>query len=214
MTRVAFVLFAAVVLLAGCHWSGVKGNGVIKTENRPIADFSSIKVAGGYQIKWSAGKPSLTITADENLLPLIRATASAGRLKIGSEEALRPTRDITIVLSSASLSEARLSGGNSLNAGPISGPWLKLKSTGASDITVDGSVTDLKVTMTGAGKLNAKSLQAKNATLSLTGAAEADVAVTEMLKVSVTGAATLTYSGNPKTVEQKVTGAGSIRRRE
>jgi hypothetical protein len=30
------------------------------------------------------------------------------------------------------------------------------------------------------------------------------------VKVSITGAGTLTYSGNPKSVEQNITGAGSI----
>jgi len=214
MKRIAFVFFAsAAVWLAGCHWSGVKGDGVIKTENRPIADFSSIKVAGGYQIKWSGGKPSLTISADENLLPLIRTDVIDGTLRVDSKESLRPTRDITIILSSSALAEVHLTGGNNLQARQVSGPQLKLRSTGASDITVDGAVTTLDVTMTGASKLDAKSLQARNATLSLTGASDADVNVTDKLKVSVTGAGSLTYSGNP-TLDQRVTGAGSIHHRE
>ena len=88
-----------------------------------------------------------------------------------------------------------------------------LESTGASDITVDGSVTEPGATLTAASKLNAKSLQTKTATLSLTGASDADIAVAEKLTASITGAGSLTYSGNPKSVEQNITGVGSIRHR-
>lgn len=209
----AIALVAVLIVVAGCHWRGVEGDGNIKTESRPMADFSGLKVTGGYRIEWSGGKPSLTISADENLLPLIRTDVIDGTLQVDSKESLRPTRDITIILSSSALAEVHLTGGNSLQARQVSGPQLKLGSTGASDITVDGSVTTLDVTMTGASKLRAKSLQVRNAALSLTGASDADVNVTDKLKVSVTGAGSLTYSGNPA-LDQRVTGAGSIRHRE
>lgn len=213
MNRIAIILAAAVIIAAGCGLSGIRANGVIKTEDRPIADFSTLHVAGGYQIKWSSGKPALSISTDENLLPLIRTKVSAGTLRIDSKENLRPTRGIVITLSSASLAEVWLTGGNRFKAGSLSGPKLTLDATGASEIIVDGSVTALDATMTGASKLEAKSLQVQTATLVLTGASNADVDVAETLKVSATGAASVTYSGNPK-LDQRVTGAGSIRHRQ
>jgi hypothetical protein len=63
-----------------------------------------------------------------------------------------------------------------------------------------------------ASKLNAKSLQAQSAKLSLLGASDAHVTVTDALDVSVIGACSVIYSGNPKSVETNVIGAGSIRR--
>jgi hypothetical protein len=213
MNKRAIILLSAVTLVAGCHRPGIKGDGVIKTETRPIADFSGIAAAGGYEIEWSSDKPALTLSADENLLPLIRTEVNDDTIKIDSKENLRPTQSITIILSSASLAEVKLTGGNRFRARALSGSKLKLKSTGASEISVEGSVAELEATLTGASKLDAKSLQTRTATLSLIGASEADVTVTDTLKVSVTGAGSLTYSGNPKSVEQEVTGAGSIRPR-
>jgi hypothetical protein len=40
------------------------------------------------------------------------------------------------------------------------------------------------------------------------------VAVSESLKVSITGAGKVVYSGNPPTVEKHVSGAGSIRHKD
>ncbi|HSY20445.1 MAG TPA: head GIN domain-containing protein [Candidatus Acidoferrales bacterium] len=213
MKKTTILLVAAVALLTGCFRPGVRGDGVIKTEDRPISDFSKIEVTGGYEIKWTGGKPALSITTDQNLLPLIATVVSGDTLQIGSTNDLSPTKGITIILSSASLAEVRLTGGNSFKGTQITGPDLKLESTGASEIHVDGSVTNLDVTLTGASQLNAKSLSTQTATIELTGASDADVTVTDTLKVSITGAGSLTYSGNPKTVHQNIAGAGSIQKR-
>jgi hypothetical protein len=105
----------------------------------------------------------------------------------------------------------QLSGGNSFKASQVSGRDLKIESSGAWDISVDGSITKLEASLAGASKLNAKSLQTQTAKLSLLGASYARVAVTGTLKVSVIGASSVTYSGNPEVVETNVIGAGSIR---
>jgi hypothetical protein len=211
MNRITIILVAAVTVVAGCSRPGIKGDGVIKAEDRPVADFSRVVVTGGYEIKWSGGKPALNISTDQNLLPLVETIVSGDTLQIESKENLAPTKRITIVLYSSSLAEVQLTGGNSFRAGQITGHDLKIESTGASDISIDGSITNLEVSLTGASHLNAKSLQTQTATLSLLGASDADVAVSDALKVSLTGACSVAYSGNPKTVEKTVTGAGSVR---
>jgi len=211
MSQVRIILIAAVAFVAGCSHPGIRGDGEIKTEERTISDFSKVLVKGGYEIKWSIGKPALKLSADENLLPLIKTVVSGHTLQIDSKEDLAPTKSVTIILCSASLSDMRLSGGKSFKASQISGHELKIESSGAWDISVDGSVTELEANLAGASKLNAKSLQTQTAKLSLLGASDAHVTVTDALKVSVIGACSVIYSGNPKSVETNVIGAGSIR---
>ena len=207
------MLVAAFAFVAGCSRPGIKGDGIIKTEDRSVSEFSKVVVSGGYQIKWSRAKAGLSISTDQNLLPLIKTVVSGKTLKINSQDELAPTKNITIILSSASLADVELSGGNTFKASQLSGPELRVESTGASDITVEGSVTKLNAHLIGASKLNAKSLRTETATLSLVGASHADVAVTDSLKVYVTGAGSVTFSGDPKSVEKNITGAGSIRKR-
>ena len=57
-------------------------------------------------------------------------------------------------------------------------------------------------------------LDRKTAELSVTGAGDARVAVSDTLKVSITGAGKVEYIGNPPHIEREITGAGSIRKRE
>ena len=211
MSKILIILIAAVAVVAGCSHPWITGDGEIKTEERSVSDFSKVVVKGGYEIKWSSGKPSLKISADENLLPLISTVVSGHTLQIDSKEDLAPTKSVRIIICSASLADMRLSGGKSFKASHISGHELKIESSGAWDISVDGSVTKLEANLAGASKLNAKSLQTQTATLSLLGASDAHVTVTDTLKVSVIGACSVIYSGNPKSVETNVVGAGSIR---
>jgi len=213
MNKVTFLLIAAGLALVGCSQRGIKGDGKITTENRTVSEYSAITAMGGCQIKWTSGKPALAVTADSNLLSHIKTEVSGHTLKILSPGILRPTRRITVVLSSASLADVRLTGGMSFTASPLSGTDLKVESTGASDVRVEGAVTNLDVRMTGASKLDAKALKAQTSTLSLVGASVADITVAEALKLSMTGACSLSYSGSPKTVDKSVTGACSIRQR-
>jgi len=200
-------------MITGCSPAGIKGDGVVMTTNRPIADFSTLKADGAYQIKWSSDKPAITISADQNLLPLITTTVTGDMLHIDRKENLRPTKRIIINVSSASLKEVQLNGAVSLTASNVSGSNLKLESNGASSINVEGSVANLEANFSGAGSLDAKALQTQTAKVSLTGACSADVTVTQSLDASISGAGSITYGGNPTTVEKHVSGVGKIQSR-
>jgi hypothetical protein len=96
----------------------------------------------------------------------------------------------------------------------LNGPIFALESKGASEVTLDGSIDRLLVDMTGASQLTADKLQAKTAEISTTGAGDADIAVSDTLKVVITGAGKVSYSGNPPTIKKQITGAGSIRHKD
>ena len=176
------------------------------------ADFSAVDASGAYKIAWSAGAPpTLSITSDQNLLNNITTTVTDGKLRIRTKERMRPTHGIKVVISSQTLSGARLRGAVDLKASKLSAPNFFIESDGASDVILDGTVDSLAARLRGAGDLNAASLQAKVVEISLMGAADAKVNATESLSVSIKGAGDVRYSGNPKTVKKSVAGAGSVR---
>ncbi len=212
------ISFAAVlgVALGGCNWVGAKGNGQITTDQRTTAPFSEIQAGGAFEIEWRSGAPALSITTDRNLLRYIRTQNIDNRLRLRSERNLWPTHGIKIkvVISSPTRTAAKLTGATRLTANKLSGAKFAVESSGATTVTLDGAVDELLADLTGASELRAGSLQTKTAAISTTGAAGADVMVSDTLKVSITGAGKVTYSGNPATVEKHVTGAGSIRHKE
>jgi hypothetical protein len=215
MNRITIsVLTTFIILVTGCEWLGVRGNGHITTDQRTVTAFSEIEAEGAFEIEWRSGAPALSITTDENLLPYIENRNIDNRLRLHSRDRIRPTHGVKIVVLSPTRSAAKLTGATRLTASQLSGAKFAVESTGAARVTLDGTVDELLADMTGASELKAKSLQTKTAQISTTGAADADISVSDTLKVSITGAGKVNYSGNPPTIEKHVTGAGSIRRRD
>lgn len=200
--------------LTSCDWMGIRGNGQVSTDQRTIAAFSEIEADGAFQIEWRSGAPALSITTDKNLLRYIYNQNIDGRLRLHSERNLWPTHGIKVVASSPIRLAAKLTGATRLIVNQLSGRKFAVESSGAATVMLDGALEELLADITGAGELKAGSLQTKTAELSTTGASDADVAVSDILKVSITGAGKVTYSGYPPTVEKHITGVGSIRHKE
>jgi Putative auto-transporter adhesin, head GIN domain len=215
MKKITIVVLAAcVVLAAGCRWVGIRGNGHIKTDERTISAFANIDASGAFQIEWKNGAPALSVTTDENLLSYIDNHISGDTLRLRTHEQIWPTHGIKVVISSPTRAGAKLSGAVKLTATQIAGPKFALESTGAAQVKLDGTIDELLADMTGASELTASGLQTKTAEIATTGAADAEIAVSETLKVAITGAGKVSYSGNPKTIEKHISGAGSIRHKD
>ncbi len=214
LPRVAISLILAAIILPACEWRGLRGNGVITTENRTVEKFVNIEASGAYEIEWSSGPPAVSITTDQNLLGHVTTKVSGDKLKIHSDKHLAPSKGIKVNISSEMLSGAQFSGAVRFHATKLSGPNFYLDTSGAAKITLDGHVNGLTASMTGASKLLASSLRTQTTELSVTGAGDAEVWVTDTLTVAIQGAGKVTYSGNPKTVKQDISGAGKIQRRD
>jgi len=215
MKKITIVFLAGcVVLAAGCEWVGIRGNGHIKTDERAVGAFANIDVRGSFTIEWQTGGPTLRITTDENLLSYIESNVSGDTLHLRTREQIRPTHGIKVIISSPTRAGARISGAVKLDATQLTGPRFALESRGASRVSLQGNIDELLVDMTGASELAASTLQTKTAEISTTGAGDADIAVAETLKVVITGAGEVKYSGNPGTIQKHISGAGSIRRKD
>ncbi|HEU5246995.1 MAG TPA: head GIN domain-containing protein [Candidatus Udaeobacter sp.] len=182
---------------AGCRWVGVRGNGHIKTDDRTISAFTEIDTGGAFEIEWQSGSPALRITTDENLLSYVESDVSGDTLHLRTHEQIWPTHGIKVVISSPTRAGARIRGAVKLTAKQLTGPKFALEASGASRVSLDGNIDELLADMTGASKLDASGLQTKIAEISTTGAGDVEVAVAETLKVAITGAGKVTYSGNP-----------------
>lgn len=214
MKRLLFLICGLLLVgLASCRWLGVKGNGEIKTEQRPVTDFAELHAEGSFDIEWRSGAPSLSITTDENLLPYVQAEVRGNYLRLHMRERVLPTHGLKVVVSSSQRTGSRLTGASDLTAHDLTGDSFAVKTTGAAEVKLDGTVNELLAEMTGASELSARKLQTKTAEVSTKGAASADVSVSDSLKVTITGAGEVVYHGNP-TVQKRVTGAGDIRRKD
>jgi putative autotransporter adhesin-like protein len=207
-------LSLVLLLLNGCHWVGIRGNGDIKTDTRSITDFSKLEADGAFEVNWTAGPAALSITTDENLLEYMRTRVSGDRLRIEWEKPLKGTRGIKVNIASPRLAAVTLNGAVRFVGANLSGPEFYLEANGATKVTLGGTLNAVSADMNGASRLDADRLITRAMELSISGAGRAEVHVTEALKVDISGAGKVIYSGNPKRVDKNITGAGSIKPRD
>jgi hypothetical protein len=213
VAKLALFAVAPLILLASCDF-GISGNGHVTTENRPVADFTTVEAHGAFDIEWSTGGPALAITTDQNLLQYIESSVTGHKLVLRTRESLRPTHGNKVRITSSKLTSAGITGAVRLSANHLTGDNFFLDATGATRTTLEGSVTAFTASMSGASKLVADNLHTQTSEMSISGAGKADVDVHDKLSVTISGAGKVTYSGNPRAVEKRVSGAGSIRSRE
>ena len=215
MKRIALILILAVaaVVFSGCkiHSHGVRGSGNRKTETRDLKSFKAIDTTGAYTIDITCQKPvSLEIETDDNLLPLVKTEVRDGILFVSSDQDLSPTKTISLRISVPELSAVTSRGAGKVNITDAAGDNLKLESLGAASVDATGKVKSAIISSTGAGKIDTTKLLAEKATVNVTGAAAVDVYASEQLDVTVSGAGSVNYSGNPKVVNKNVSGVGRV----
>jgi hypothetical protein len=215
----------------------IGGSRVMESEMRPLDSFSAIQVSYPADITIQQGDAnSITITADDNLLPQLRTDVNGGELNIFNGERSWGRRvnasefvKISIVLqdlrtlsfdSAGSLTvngysgddlEIRLNGAGSITLNEIEVTTLSLRLDGAGSMEAQGAVDTLFVRMDGFGSLNAGRLAAREVTVELDGLGSATVRASELLSVDINGLGSVNYFGSPE-VQRSTDGLGTINR--
>ena len=221
MREAAGVLGAAVLLvtLAGCSdWTGphadVVGNGRLATQARPVAGFDGITLSGaGRLLIEQTGRETLTITAEDNILPFLTSDVRSGSLILGTvpNVSLSPTREIVYRLEVRDLYEIVVSGAGDIEAMGIDTPELHVVVSGAANVMVQGVADWQDLVISGAGHYAAHELFSLIATVTISGSGSAVVRVSDRLVASVSGSGLVEYIGNPW-VDAEVSGTGTVRR--
>ncbi len=211
------VLFLSLTLLMlswGCKFDHIAGSGTMKLEKRSVPTFTAVHINGAYEVEIVAQKEqSLEIEGDDNLLPLIKTEVKNGELEIGNEKAFSTKHKLHVRISVQNLDGIHTSGASNFVATGIKSDAFKIETSGASEFKLSGEVKTLSIESSGAGSIDAKDLRAEKVDISSSGAATADVYASEELSASVSGAGSVDYYGNPKTVKEDKSGAGSITKR-
>jgi hypothetical protein len=217
MRKLTLVLLctALAVALSGCHFGrGIKGSGNRKAEKRELQPFKAIDTTGAYEVEANCQKPaSFEIEADDNILPLIRTEVRDGVLYVSNEQRYNSQKGVRLRITLPELISVSSRGAGDMTIHDANKD-LKIESTGAASIKVDGKVTNATISSTGAGDIDAGRLMAEKARVTVTGAASVNVYATEQLDVSVSGVGSVNYGGDPKTINKSVSGIGSVNKKE
>jgi hypothetical protein len=88
---------------------------------------------------------------------------------------------------------------------------LDTKVSGSGTMSLRGISRDLEVKVTGSGSFDGESLTAKNTEAYVSGSGAISVKTTNSLKARVHGSGDISYSGNPTSINEKISGSGSIK---
>jgi hypothetical protein len=222
LSRRSWLYALMAVLLAlftGCVFNlggrGVRGSGTVKTESRSVIGFSSIAFnSEGKVTVQQTGKESLTISAEENLLPLLDTHVTNHILSISTvnNTDINPTKSIEFAIEVKSLEGFNMTGVGHIEAKGIQGKNLKIALTGAGDMSIEGSADSLDLNLEGVGNYDGESLKTKQAKVHSEGVGSAVLDVSDQLDVSVSGIGAVEYIGSPK-VQKSGEGLGHIKQR-
>jgi hypothetical protein len=156
---------------------------------------------------------SLKVSAEENLLGMIRTRVKGNSLIIDTKKNISPRKEIVIEITTPSLSDLDVSGANNIDVDNISCDEFNLDLSGAGTVDLRGEVEKFTADLSGAGSIKAKQLKAKDVRISVSGAASADVYASKFLDASVSGVGSIEYFGDPEKTKTDVSGVGSITRK-
>ena len=195
----AFCLFlVAAVGVAGCggrFGAGIKGSGISKTEQRPVAAFTHVEVGSAVRLEWQAAKePSLEVTVEDNLLPHLITELVGDTLKIYFDTNVNPTKDVVVKAASQGLDGLTGSGATQSTLTGLHSDDFKLDLSGASRCTMSGRANSLAVECSGASTAKGDDFEADAATVVASGASSAEIAAKELRSVNESGASKVTIS--------------------
>lgn len=234
------LLLATITLTTNAqNWfsSKVKGNGNIITEKRTTSNYNGIRSSGSFHVLLVNGKEGeITLKGEENILPLIETIIENNTLKIRFQKNTNvrttkkviitvPVTDIeTITLAGSGNIESKnilkgeniitkLSGSGSINL-VANTEEINAEITGSGNINLEGTAVHFNIKITGSGDVKAYELQAEEVQIKITGSGSVKANVSKRIAAKITGSGNVYYQGNPKYVNSKTTGSGSIIKRE
>jgi hypothetical protein len=191
------------------------GSGRVITEPRPIGDFTTIVVSGAIEaVVTVGGNESLEITAEDNIAPLVDAVAVAGRLTIGFRPgtmSVRSTVGVVCRIGARSLRGVELSSASRIQVDGIDAPAFSVDLSGAASFAATGAVDRLRIDLSGASRVTAPSLRAREVDATLSGASVALVRAVDTLVVRASGSSLLQYLGDPS-VHVDTSGGSTVQR--
>ncbi|MCD4724038.1 MAG: DUF2807 domain-containing protein [Bacteroidales bacterium] len=230
---IAFLLMGSTGMMGSCILiGGEKGDGNVVKEERTVSGFTSLEVSGAFNVFLYQGKSeSLTVEADQNLMEFIITEVKGDKLEIYTKGTIRKATKLNIYLTFEELEMIDISGAVSLvgedkmifhelnldGSGAteidliMDVELLEADLSGASEINLSGEAKFVSLELSGASEISAFDFKVVHFELDVSGAADANIYVTENLDVEISGAASVRYKGSPH-VNSEISGAGSIKR--
>jgi hypothetical protein len=184
------------------------------TETRDVTGFSEIVVGGSGVVTVDVtGTESVSIEAEDNIMPYLETTVTNGRLVLDASRSISPTVDIVYTITAATLEGVDVSGSAAVEATGIDTTDFSVDISGSGDVGAEGALDGLlSLSISGSGVFDGESLTSPEGSVDISGSGDAVVNVTDSLSVSVSGSGNVEYLGSPD-VDEDISGSGNVDQR-
>ncbi|WP_276390000.1 head GIN domain-containing protein [Eudoraea chungangensis] len=231
------IAFILALFLSSCAFDidfgqGVKGNGAVTTDERPITgEFTVVSAAEGLDVYVTqAPEFEIRVEADENVIDLIATDIKGDKLKIHCTQNIgRATKKIFVTLpeitglyasSGADLVANGIieadkitlnaSSGSDLNA-EIMADEANADTSSGADMRLSGEAISLQASASSGAGINAKNLIVQNCKANASSGADISVNVSESLVADASSGADIRYTGEAS-IQAKNSVSGSVRK--
>lgn len=144
----------------------VQGSGNIIEQTVEVSNFDRVRLAASGDVYIEQGDAeSLTIEADDNILPLLVSNLSDGtELLLGTKPmtSMNPSKPIVYRLTVKNLVGISISGSGNVYAEPIQSTSMKITLSGSGNIDIKGLESDsLSIALPGSGKITIDDVSVK-----------------------------------------------------
>ena len=184
-----------------------------------VDKFDSLKIGGVTQVVYKVGRTqSIKIEGTKELVEATLFEVKKGVLTIRQDYKqlegvdLPDNSKVVVTITSPALKAVSAGGATSFTGTGLKADSLSVGASGAARMKLTGSAKTLSASVSGAGSLDLSDLKTQNANVHASGAGHVKVNVTADLNATVSGAASVVYSGSPASVNTKKSGVGSVRK--
>jgi hypothetical protein len=218
-------------------WNGhrVKGNGHVVTENKPVGDFTSVELHGGFDVYLTEGSPaSIKIEAEENIIPHIELLVMNGVLSIETEDNIwlkerKPVKifitsptynNIEVTSSGTVIGQTKITNDTKLGLSvsgsgelklDVDAPEIAADVSGSGEMSLSGETKKISGDVTGSGDIKAMNLKSEEAYLQVSGSGNIDVYASVKLDANVSGSGDIRYKGDAQ-VTRNTSGSGEVKK--
>ncbi len=197
-----------------------KGSGVVKEEDRAVANFSQLAIGVPAIISVSQGNTeSLSISTDDNLLPLIYTRVANGELSITADNnrGFSTKHPLKIRLSVKNLNAIKINGSGDVFGEEIKGEKLEISINGSGDVNFKSVVAPVfTVAIRGSGDVAVNSVDATAIETNVVGSGDIKLATVLAKKVSISirGSGDVQLAGRADKVGIEIAGSGDVNTRD
>lgn len=223
--------FLGFILLNTAYSQGVRGDGNVVTETRPVSSFNAIVVNGSVDVYLSQEEEtSVTVEADQNLQEIILTEVEGNTLYISERKNIRKAESRKVYVNFQQINSLIAKGATDVySRTPIQAETLEVGISGASDVTLEVHVDELICRIKGAADgylsgqakamiarvsgssdLEAGKLITQTCQVEASGASDAQVHATESLDAKASGSSDIEYYGNPEILRLEESTAADI----